>query len=340
MSLPPSEIPQGAIRFNTDSQRLEFYAQGEWWVMSTDTPNLGRGVDSTPGARGINGGGTAASPVNRTNVIDYINIASLGDAINFGDLTENRDNWGGNGASSSTRGLFIGGNPGSNFSNTIDFVTISSTGNTQDFGDTVTALRRHGAASNATRGLYFGGQTPTDQDLIGYVTIASTGDAQDFGNLTSTRHGHMAGCGSPIRTLAAGGDTVNNIDMITISTLGDAQDFGDLLEARWGVTGCSNATRGIFAGGFGPDRSDTIQYVTIATAGNATNFGNLLAANYIQGGSSSPTRSVFAGGNPTPTQTNVIEYVEIMTEGNSVDFGDLTVARYNPSSFSNAHGGL
>ena len=42
MSLPPSEIPQGAIRFNTDSQRLEFYAQGEWWVMSTDTPNLGR----------------------------------------------------------------------------------------------------------------------------------------------------------------------------------------------------------------------------------------------------------------------------------------------------------
>ena len=36
MSLPPSgEIPQGAIRFNTDSQKLEFYAQGEWWVMST-----------------------------------------------------------------------------------------------------------------------------------------------------------------------------------------------------------------------------------------------------------------------------------------------------------------
>ena len=88
--------------------------------------------------------------------------------------------------------------------------------------------------------------------------------------------------------------------MITISTLGDAQDFGDLLEARWGVTGCSNATRGIFAGGFG-FRSDTIQYVTIATTGNAIKFGDLLAANYIQGGSSSPTRSVFAGGNPTPT---------------------------------------
>ena len=60
MSLPPSEIPQGAIRFNTDSQKLEFYAQGEWWVMSTDTPNLGRGVDSTPGARGLFAGGYAS----------------------------------------------------------------------------------------------------------------------------------------------------------------------------------------------------------------------------------------------------------------------------------------
>ena len=47
MSLPPSgEIPQGAIRFNTDSQKLEFYAQGEWWIMSTDTPNLGTSSDN------------------------------------------------------------------------------------------------------------------------------------------------------------------------------------------------------------------------------------------------------------------------------------------------------
>ena len=57
MSLPPSEVPQGAIRFNTDSQKLEFYAQGEWWVMSTDTPNLGTSGDPTPGVRGMFAGG-------------------------------------------------------------------------------------------------------------------------------------------------------------------------------------------------------------------------------------------------------------------------------------------
>ena len=81
MSLPPSgEIPQGAIRFNTDSQRLEFYAQGEWWVMSTDTPNLGTSGDSTPGARGVFTGGIIPSAKNE---LDYINISSLGDAIDF-----------------------------------------------------------------------------------------------------------------------------------------------------------------------------------------------------------------------------------------------------------------
>ena len=40
----------------------EFYAQGEWWVMSTDTPNLGRDADSTPGARGVYGGGFKLLP--------------------------------------------------------------------------------------------------------------------------------------------------------------------------------------------------------------------------------------------------------------------------------------
>ena len=60
MSLPPSEIPQGAIRFNTDSQKLEFYAQGEWWEMVIDTPALGVAADTGAGARGVFGGGRQA----------------------------------------------------------------------------------------------------------------------------------------------------------------------------------------------------------------------------------------------------------------------------------------
>ena len=34
---PPVEVPQGAIRLNTDSQKLEFFAQDQWWQMATDS---------------------------------------------------------------------------------------------------------------------------------------------------------------------------------------------------------------------------------------------------------------------------------------------------------------
>jgi hypothetical protein len=81
MSLPPSEIPQGAIRFNTDSQKLEFYAQGEWWVMSTETT-----INVSP--RGLYMGGLQGSPTLYANTIDYVNITTTGDAVDFGDLAK------------------------------------------------------------------------------------------------------------------------------------------------------------------------------------------------------------------------------------------------------------
>ena len=85
MSLPPVEVPQGAIRFNTDSQKLEFYAQGEWWNMVTDTHNLGTSADSTPGVRGVFMGGQKDG-TGVFDIIDYVNIASTGNAIDFGNL--------------------------------------------------------------------------------------------------------------------------------------------------------------------------------------------------------------------------------------------------------------
>ena len=41
---PPIEVPQGAIRLNTDSQRLEFFAQDRWYEMATDVPTLDGGA--------------------------------------------------------------------------------------------------------------------------------------------------------------------------------------------------------------------------------------------------------------------------------------------------------
>ena len=163
MSLPPSEIPQGAIRFNTDSQKLEFYAQGEWWVMSTDTPNLGRSVDSTPGARGLFIGGlnNAPSPNTLRTEIDYINLASTGDAVDFGDITAGRL---GGACSSKTRAIKMGGLESPGIVQDIDFVTIASTGDATTFGNLGTGVRSTSSVANATRGIV-GGGVPTTSTM-------------------------------------------------------------------------------------------------------------------------------------------------------------------------------
>ena len=66
------------------------------------------------------------------NIIQYITMATLGDATDFGDLLTNQNNL--RAASSKTRGIFAGGSTPSN-SNVIESVQIATTGNSVDFGD-------------------------------------------------------------------------------------------------------------------------------------------------------------------------------------------------------------
>ena len=61
--------------------------------MSTDTPNLGRSVDSTPGARGHCWWWNYQAPsVDIHGEIQYINIASTGNAVDFGKSYRNEKN--------------------------------------------------------------------------------------------------------------------------------------------------------------------------------------------------------------------------------------------------------
>ena len=347
-----SEIPRGAIRFNTDSNKPELWDGSQWAELQLSTPNLGQGSDTQPGARGLIGGGydgTTPSAAARTNIIEYINITSTGNSIDFGDLTVGRSDLAS--LSSSTRGCWAGGfdDVSPAYQNTIDYVTISSTGNAADFGDLTKPRQPPGACSNSTRGLFAAGYGTTPafpsaayQNIIDYITIASTGNAQDFGDTTVARGG-TNGVSSPTRGVFGGGQTptkLNIVDFVTISTLGDAQDFGDLTVVRNWPGACSNPVRGVFAGGETPTATDTIDYITIATIGNATDFGNLLAARVYTSGCASPTRGVFSGGG-APARDNVMQYIIIETQGNAVDFGDLSVGvREVVASCSNAHGGL
>ena len=65
--------------------------------------------------------------------MEYITIASQGNGVDFGDLTQQRGYAGG--ASSSTRGLVIGGYFNPAYTNVIDYHQISTLGDAIDFGD-------------------------------------------------------------------------------------------------------------------------------------------------------------------------------------------------------------
>ena len=99
--------------------------------------------------RGVFGGGYDASTA--LSIIDYITIATTGNATDFGDLTQARIQPGA--CSSSTRGVFGGGFTPI-FTNTIEYITIATTGNGIDFGDlTKDQGLSNGACSNNHGGL-------------------------------------------------------------------------------------------------------------------------------------------------------------------------------------------
>ena len=75
----------GSIRYNTDSNKMECYIGNKWMIVSTSSP------DHDGGTRGLAIGGNT-QPGGVVNKIDFINIATTGNAQDFGDMTYNADN--------------------------------------------------------------------------------------------------------------------------------------------------------------------------------------------------------------------------------------------------------
>ena len=140
------EIPLGATRFNSDSQKLEYWMGSAWMQIKTFSPNL-------------NGGGHygficwwCRNANVYQNIIDYVTISTpTGILIDFSDLSYLQ--YAARSFSSSSRGLWYGGYPGGTSVNTISFVTISSKGDAEDFGDATSRNNSGAGLSNATRGL-------------------------------------------------------------------------------------------------------------------------------------------------------------------------------------------
>ena len=156
------------------------------------------GLSST--TRGVfSGYNVYPSSPDHSDVMDYITIASTGNATDFGNLTDSR--YGCGGAASAVRGTWMGGQDGSGNSNIIDYITIATTGNATDFGDLTVARYYCAGVSNTIRGIGASGETPY-KNTMDYITIASTGNATDYGDLieatalggvASNGHGGLVG---------------------------------------------------------------------------------------------------------------------------------------------------
>ena len=96
-------------------------------------------------------GGSAGSPIGSTNVIEKIEIATLGDFVDFGDT----QGAGGvpAGASSCTRAVVMGSAFSGSYTNTIEYKQISSSGDMIDFGDLQGVGGSREGASNGHGGL-------------------------------------------------------------------------------------------------------------------------------------------------------------------------------------------
>ena len=348
----PQNAAPGSLRFNTDAGTLEVYRGdtiGWSFIVKADNQYLGRDVqaDSTAsgngsGHRGVFIGAVLSGGSNNSHT-DFINISTMGNAVNFG----NRSISGPGGSTSSrTRGLAAGSGAPS-YVNTIDFITISSTGNATDFGDRTNTAARNNACSNQIRAMFAGGFiAPAVQDTIDYVHIATTGDATDFGDLSGNREDPIANINSTTRAIWAGGNASgsganeNSIDFVTITTTGNGQDFGDLLtKYNIGAGGCSSI-RGLICGGYlSPSGAvNTIEFITIATTGNSVDFGDRTVAQYRIGAVSDSRRVVMGGG--APSFVNVMDSVQISSTGNAQDFGDMAAQAQRQGGCSTGHGGL
>tara|TARA_A100000172_G_scaffold69606_1_gene49729 strand:- start:2640 stop:3851 length:1212 start_codon:yes stop_codon:yes gene_type:complete len=291
--------------------------------------------------RALFAGGNTGSVI---NVIQYIEIPTTGNTTDFGDLEATYQGMSPMG-SSTTRGVWSGGNTGAGVVDSIRYVTIATTGNTTDFGDLTLGGWNLAGLSNSTRGLTIGGASVDGRTLtIDYITIASTGDATDFGD-TSDHSEEAAGLSSSTRGVysnigSSNTNSGNVIEYVTIGSVGNATDFGDLSVGRGNLMGAmSNGTRGVFAGGNTGSVSNVMDYITIASTGNATDFGDLTVARNDTTGTGSSTRGVVMGGN-TGSVSNVIDYITIASTGDATDFGNLASATEKGAAISSDHGGL
>ena len=286
------------------------------------------------------------SPGWNINRIQYVNIATLGNMADFGDLTQGRANQGS--GADTTRGIFSGGYNGGYVNNT-DYITVASTGNATDFGDATQNGYAPLVANSPTKLFCAGGQPGATS--IGIFTFSTLGNQTKWGDLPA-KGAQGAGSASHTRGIFQMGEAAspigvrsNRLESISMTTSGDSTDFGDLTVGRQDTYGVAAQGHGALELGFFPRESVTympgsgriisnggnapdggqMEFITISTLGNGVDFGDSAGGNTRAycGATANATRAMFMGGD-TPSKTDSVDAVDIASRGNSFDFGNLT----------------
>ena len=179
--------------------------------------------------RMVIGNGSVLSSPHANNTMDFITIASTGNAVDFGDSTNTSR--GKHTTGSATRGLFAGGHSATNV---IDFIQIHTTGNAVDYGD----LSGSGEAAfgecgygNGVRGVLSTGSDAPNYSVsdLTFVNISTTGNSTDYGELSSTKQPATSFSNKTRGLNCCSSYPANStqIDANEIMTGGKSVDFGD-----------------------------------------------------------------------------------------------------------------
>lgn len=262
------------------------------------------------------------------NEISLLNISTLGNSIDYGDIANSKEQCSTTG--NATHAFRLGGD-----GPTTDIyrVAYSSGGDATDYANLATATRLHGGFGNSTRSFVLGGYTTSaGVNTIQTFLYSSTGDATDFGDIGSSTY-YVTGCSNSTKGLYSrptSNSRSNVVETITLGSSGNGSDFGDLSSSRFRILCTASSTRALFGGG---DTSsgdvNTIDYFTIASSGNATDFGDLTVARNRGPAAATATRGVFCGGyNTSGTARETIDFVTFASTGNAQDFGDMSENHY------------
>ena len=331
----PSAPKPGAIFYNKDFRTIEYW-DGSFWRQVDNTTRRGRAVWMGGNETNAAGGQNDHCPTT-----DYVQIQTLGNAIDFGTLNQSTAQ---NSSYGSSIEVFSNGfGQSSTQQNYIQNAKFASGGNFQDFGDLTRVVRMSGSCNSSTRGVTGGGAGPSN--VIDYLELQTKGNSVDFGDLLVSRRPNNCTFSSPTRGVFAGGGPSDNIEFIIFASKGNGIDFGGVCTYAGGYKASSSSTtRGIQGGGSGGGGyGPVIESHEIASGGNATRFGELTIGRLGANGASTQTRAVFGGGGVAPdaeNRRNFIDYVTISSSGNAEDFGDLTSKRCMGACTSDSHGGL